>query len=120
MPRAGSPSNRTSPASAARRPATILRKVDLPQPMNPTIETNSPRATVRLVPSSTCRTAVAVANVFDKDVISMNATSPFSTSSQPGFGHAHQPIEGEADEANRQDREQDVRVDEAVVLLPEE
>ena len=43
----------------------MLRNVDLPQPMKPTIDTNSPRSTDRLTPSSTCRTVFAVANAFD-------------------------------------------------------
>src|SRR5229473_1772997 len=38
---------------------------------------------------------------------------------QAGFGQTHQPIEGKAHHPDGQDREEDVRVDQAVVLLPE-
>src|SRR5207244_6312079 len=37
-----------------------------------------------------------------------------------GLDEAHDAIEGEADGANRDDGQQDVRVDETVVLLPQE
>src|SRR5262245_61619615 len=45
---------------------------------------------------------------------------PRSHRPQLRLRQSHQPIEREADDANRDDREQDVRVDEAVVFLPEE
>src|SRR5688572_14190452 len=38
---------------------------------------------------------------------------------KPPLEHAHQPVEHEADEANRNDRENDVLVNETVVFLPE-
>src|SRR5436190_8863434 len=42
MPERGSPKTRTVPEDGRRRPATTLRSVDLPQPVGPTTETNSP------------------------------------------------------------------------------
>ena len=39
------PSSRTSPALGGRRPATIFISVVLPQPLGPTMDTNSPSAT---------------------------------------------------------------------------
>ncbi len=39
------PSTVTAPAVAGRKPAMMRSKVDLPQPLGPTNETNSPCAT---------------------------------------------------------------------------
>src|SRR4051794_3087310 len=76
-------------------------------------------------------------NDFDTPCTSMNATDhshlphltllrilpvpPIlpSDRSQPRFGEPHQAIQAESDEPDRQDREQDVRVNQAVVFLPE-
>ncbi|XQU70275.1 hypothetical protein OJJOAM_003006 [Cupriavidus sp. H18C1] len=54
MPVSGSPNTRTSPDDGASRPAPTLSKVDLPQPVGPTTETNSPGA----IASETSLTAV--------------------------------------------------------------
>ena len=51
----GVPSNRTSPASGARRPDTTLRSVVLPEPLGPIRPTTSPLATVKETPSSAAR-----------------------------------------------------------------
>src|SRR4051812_25304726 len=53
------PSSKTSPELAGSRPATIRRKVVLPQPEGPTTEMNSPRSTSRLMSCSACRSLKA-------------------------------------------------------------
>ena len=97
----------------------MFRNVDFPQPMNPTIDTNSPCSTDRLARSSTCRADVAAPERL-RDRGNFDECHYAALERELRFGHAHQAIEREADEADRQDREQDVRVDEAVVFLPEE
>src|SRR5258708_1569145 len=52
-PRTGSSSTSASPKVASRKPATILSKVDFPQPLGPTMQTNSPCATSALTFSKT-------------------------------------------------------------------
>src|SRR5215468_3748179 len=47
-----SPRSFTSPALGARRPARIFSRVDLPHPEGPTMATNSPSATSKLIRSS--------------------------------------------------------------------
>ncbi len=44
--------NRTVPALGRVTPVRMLIRVDLPAPLGPTIETNSPASTPRLTPSS--------------------------------------------------------------------
>src|SRR5437870_4685743 len=108
----------TRPRSADCRPAAMFRKVDLPHPMNPTMEMNSPRSTVRFTSSRTCRTFPLTLNDLETPWISMNATShsgPPLDGTQPRLGHPHQAVQAVADESDRQDREEDVRVDQAVV-----
>src|ERR671914_2742934 len=52
-PVASSPSTSTRPASGGSSPAITLNNVDLPQPLGPITETNSPGATSSSTPSST-------------------------------------------------------------------
>src|SRR5262245_23986453 len=85
------------------------------------METNWPCSTVSDTSRKTCRVPDEVVNDFDSPLTSMNAISAAASHrSQPGFGEPHQPVEGEADDADGDDRQEDVRVHEAVVLLPEE
>src|SRR6266540_2473921 len=110
----------TRPRSADCRPAAMFRRVDLPHPMNPTMEMNSPRSTVRFTSSRTCRTFPLTLNDLETPWISMNANGHSRAGldrAQPRLGHAHQAVEAEADESDRQDREEDVGVDQDVVLL---
>src|SRR5216683_6919596 len=116
-PRTSSPPNRTSPASGGIRPAMMLRSVDFPHPMNPTIETNSPRSTDNVTLSSTHRAVRSVVNVFETEATSMHA---MLRSPQSRFRQPHQSIEREPDETDHDDRQQDVGVDQAVVFLPQE
>ena len=52
MPASGWPKTRTVPDDGASRPAAMFSSVDLPQPVGPTTETNSP-APMRSVVSAT-------------------------------------------------------------------
>src|SRR6185312_9778292 len=54
MPASGSPRTRTVPDEGRSSPAAMLSSVDLPQPVGPTTETNSPSP----IASVTSRTAV--------------------------------------------------------------
>src|SRR5687768_2295962 len=45
MPASGSPKMRVVPADGRSKPAATLSSVDFPQPVGPTIETNSPSST---------------------------------------------------------------------------
>src|SRR5437667_5210847 len=116
-PRTNWPSNRTSPPSGGSRPAMMLKSVDFPQPMNPTTETNSPRSTASVTFSSTQRSARATRNVFETDDTSRNATL---CSPQSRLGQPHQAVEREPDQTDCDDRQQNMRVDQAVVFLPQE
>src|SRR5438132_13576792 len=49
MPASGCPSTRTSPDDGGSKPAATLSSVDLPQPVGPTTETNSPAPTAIVV-----------------------------------------------------------------------
>ncbi|MNI81321.1 hypothetical protein D3C73_1379240 [compost metagenome] len=49
MPDKGWPKTFTCPLDGASKPAPTLSKVDLPQPVGPTTDTNSPGAMARLV-----------------------------------------------------------------------
>ena len=92
--------------------------MDLPLPMAPTIETNSPRSTASDTSRSTWRAPFGVANDFETPA-NLDECQRYDRP-QLRFGQTHQPVEHEADDADREDREQDVRVDQAVVFLPEE
>jgi hypothetical protein len=51
-PRTGAPSTSKSPPVTGTSPAIALSSVDLPQPLGPTIATNSPAATSKLARST--------------------------------------------------------------------
>src|SRR2546426_294279 len=48
------PSTRTDPESGAISPTTCFNKTDFPVPLRPMITTDSPGATFKLMPRSTC------------------------------------------------------------------
>src|SRR5947208_1191484 len=54
-PFTGAPSTSTSPEVAGRNPPTTFRSVDFPQPLGPTMQTNSPGATMALM---SCKTSM--------------------------------------------------------------
>src|SRR5437870_3898895 len=64
-PATGFPSASTVPPSAFSRPAIMLSKVVLPQPLAPTRHTNSPSATFRLTRSSARTLPEALRKLFD-------------------------------------------------------
>jgi hypothetical protein len=63
--------------------------------------------------------AAGVGNDFERLRTSRNAIR-FLRGPEPRFGDPHEPIQREPDDADGDDGQQDVRVDQAVVLLPEE
>src|SRR6185503_11243546 len=95
-----------------------------PLPIAPRIDTNSPRSTLSETSRSTGRMPGApragrgTAKLFAMRETSMKAIALYR--SEPGFGQAHESIQHEANEPDGDDRQQDVGVDQAVVLLPQE
>src|ERR1051325_9845328 len=83
------------PLSGATNPAAIFISVILPDAEEPTIHTNSPSSTARLMFANTRRGPYC----FETSRKSRNA---ILSCSQPRFSHTHQPIEREADHADRQ------------------
>src|SRR6476661_9136147 len=118
MPRTASPPIVTCPASGATSPATIFKSVDLPQPIVPRIDTNSPCSTESDTSTSTSRgDPLEATNDFATRDTSRNAI--LSDGPQPCFYEPHQPIQHETHKADCQNGEEDVCIDQAVVLLPE-
>src|SRR5438477_8656404 len=64
-PVTGLPSARTVPLSGFSSPAMMLRRVDLPQPLAPTMQTNSASATLRLTRSSARTDPARLRKLFD-------------------------------------------------------
>ena len=115
MPSRGFPSMVIVPLSASVTPASRFRSVDFPHPMKPTIETTSPRSTVNDTRSSTCRDGEP--NDFESPCASMKAITVREASLPPRPSSDR----AESDHAYRQDcQNMDVRVDQAVVFLPQE
>ena len=71
MPLTSSPLIVTLPVSGASSPATIFRNVDFPQPIMPTIDTNSPRSTDSVTSCRTSRVEPVEPNAFETAEISM-------------------------------------------------
>ena len=111
---------------ARRSPARILINVDLPEPVEPTIETNSPSSTERLTPLKTSRTFPAEAKTskhFELQQMPMSAPPCWRVRldrTQPHLHKTHHSVEQESDDSDRQDAQQNVGVNQAVVLLPQE
>src|SRR4030095_6841206 len=125
MPRTASPPTVTVPESGARSPARIVIRVDFPEPVEPTIETNSPSSTVRCTPFRTSRTFPDEAKDFEtfRTSTSSNDHSPVCLlldRAQPHLYQAHPPVEQESHDTDGENAERDVRIDEPVVLLPKE
>src|SRR5438067_7577434 len=76
IPVSGSPNTSTEPPLGGVRPAMMFSRVDLPQPLGPTIATKRPAA----ISSVTSRTAVYSANRF--------STVFSDTADAGGFGSA--------------------------------
>src|ERR1051326_1846879 len=100
MPCPSFPAISTDPESAARRPARMLIRVVLPEPVNPTMDTNWPSSTDRFKFLSTSRVVPPAANDFDTSCTSRYANSV--TPLQLQFDVAHHPIEQKADDTDRE------------------
>src|SRR5258708_37738743 len=66
-PLTGSPSASIDPEVTGSRPAIIESKVLLPQPLGPSITTNSPGDTSRVIPSTATTSGVVLSNTFVTD-----------------------------------------------------
>ncbi len=95
-------------------PAIRLSKVDLPQPEWPMIETNSPLSMVRLMSFSTSVTCAAAGEGF-VDVVELEIGVSWRLSSvgrcaagDEGADRRDQPVEREADDADIDERDDDV------------
>src|SRR5262249_11540221 len=100
-----------------RSPARMLISVVLPEPVNPTMETNWPSSTDRLIFFSTSRTVLPERYDFETSRTSRYAKSITPLQSQ--FEIAHHAIQEKANQSDRKNAEQNMRVDKTVVLLPE-
>src|SRR4029078_72268 len=83
------------PLSGATRPATIFISVVLPDAEAPTIHTNSPSSTARLMFASTRRGPYS----FETSRKSMNA---ILSCPDPHLNHSHHPVEGKTNHPDRQ------------------
>src|SRR6478672_11925203 len=72
MPARGFPSTRSSPELGLSSPAATLSRVDLPQPVGPTTETNSPSAMARVTSFTAVYEPLAPAKV---QVMRSNSTA---------------------------------------------
>src|SRR5947207_2019662 len=92
--------------------------VVFPEPDRPTMATNSPLWMARLTEPSTSVRRPSEPNPLATSTSSRKIIA--SRPLHPGFDEAHQPVEREPDDADGHDAQDDVLVDQAVVLLPEE
>src|SRR5262249_22555787 len=106
----------TEPRSAGSRPDASLTSVVFPEAEVPTMETNSPASTLRFTRSSTHRAPKVLAASFS----SISAMRPCLDGPKSRLREAHQAVEREAHHADGENAEKNVRVDQAVVLLPQE
>src|ERR1051326_4671108 len=98
-----SPPIEIDPPSGATKPATIFISVVLPEAEAPTMHTNSPSSTARLMFANTRRDPYC----FEMSFKPMNA---ILSCPEPCFSHTHQPIESEADYADRQNAQKNVGI----------
>src|SRR5713101_2244165 len=111
--------SRTWPSVASSSPATMLRSVDLPQPECPISETNSPERMSRLISSSAQNGPFFVSNTMR--TLSICRYLPVMSSSfvaEAAGGEDHQLLEREADDADREDGDDDVPHVEVVPFVP--
>src|SRR5579859_5089047 len=93
------PSTVTDPRSGRSKPAMMLIKVDFPQPEGPTIATNSPSATSKLTPSTTCRAPWSVTKRLATSLTEiLMGIAPLDQSE--ALHESHDAIERETDQAD--------------------
>src|SRR6185295_4230428 len=109
MPRTLLPPISTTPESGVSNPARMFINVVLPDPVNPTIDTNSPCWTERFTPLSTSRVLPLEPKDFEMSRTSTNATSVAPLEFQ--FYVGHHSIQKETDYADRENAKQNLRVD---------
>src|SRR5688572_1932594 len=113
------PLKSTSPESGLSRPASSEMSVDFPAPEKPTMTTTSPASMSRLTRSRTWVEPWLLLTS-RSERMGIVVSSPGSGGAQAFLGQSHQAIEAEADEADGEDAQDDVLIDEGVVFLPKE
>src|SRR5438105_12979019 len=96
-----SPPMERDPPSGATKPATIFISVVLPEAEAPTMHTNSPSSTARLMFANTRRDPYCFETSFKSMKAILNCP-------EPRFSHAHQPIKSEADHTDSQNAQKTV------------
>src|SRR6476620_10636861 len=97
------------PLSGCNKPAIKEIKVVLPAPEYPTIETNSPLSMVRLI---SLRISLRPPRCPKPLLTFLSSRKGISGSLETGFNHAHQTIQSESNNADRENAENDMFVDE--------
>src|SRR5688572_14660127 len=101
-------------------PAMREMRVVLPEPEYPTMATNSPRSISRLMSR---RTSVRF-GAMPKPLLTLSsfrkAIGLKGRSAEAFFGQAHQTIQRETNNPDRQDAKNDVLVDQRIIFLPQE
>src|SRR6266705_4639012 len=111
--------SRTWPSVASRSPATMLSSVDLPQPECPISETNSPARMSRLISSSAQNGPFFVSNTLRTlSICKYLSVIPCSLVAEAAGSEDHQLFEREADDADREDGDDDVLHVEVVPFVP--
>src|SRR6266446_8125716 len=111
--------SRTWPPVGLRSPATMLSSVDLPQPECPISETNSPARMSRLISSSAQNGPFFVSNTLHTlSICKYLSVIPCSLVAEAAGSEDHQLFEREADDADREDGDDDVLHVEVVPFVP--
>src|SRR6266545_17194 len=111
--------SRICPPVGSTSPATILSSVDLPQPECPISETNSPARISRLISSSAQNGPFRVWNSLRTlSICRYLPLMPSSLVAEAAGGEDHQLLEREADDADREDGDDDVLHVEVVPFVP--
>src|SRR5712692_1056098 len=111
--------SRTWPSVGLRSPATMLSSVDLPQPECPISETNSPARMSRLISSSAQNGPFLVWNTLRTlSICKYLSVIPCSLVAEAAGEEDHQLFEREADDADREDGDDDVLDVEVVPFVP--
>src|SRR5207247_2073804 len=95
----------------------MLIKVVFPDPVKPTIDTNCPSSTNKFTAWSTSRDVLREVKDLETSRTSRYANSVAPLESQ--FDVAHHSVQKETHDADRENAQQNVRVNQAVVFLPE-
>mmetsp|Transcript_11774 Transcript_11774/g.27604 ORF Transcript_11774/g.27604 Transcript_11774/m.27604 type:complete len:483 (+) Transcript_11774:738-2186(+) len=114
------PSQISAPPVGCSSPAMRLSSVDLPQPEWPISVVNSPRCTSRFTPCSAWKRPLRVVNTISASWTWMKGFMASVLVEAEAFGEAQQrPLEQQPDNADDEDRNDDVGHVEVVPLVPD-